>query len=80
MKNMLSGDENDPNVAGDSPVPETTTTGGTIASATSANKLPSGSGPGTTGRASLDNLTTGTSGELHLPTSFQILFFPSNHC
>ena len=67
---MLSGDEINPNpnsAAGDSMVPETATTGGTTA--TSTNKLPAGSGPGTTGRTSLDNPTTRTSmampGELH---------------
>ena len=69
---MLSGDENNPNpnpaVAGDATVPETTTAGGTTATS-AANKLPAGSGPGTTGRTSLDNPTTRSSmampGELH---------------
>ena len=69
---MLSGDENNPNpnsaVAGDATVPETTTTGGTTATS-ATNKLPAGSGPGTTGRTSLDNPATRTSmampGELH---------------
>ena len=68
---MLSGDEINPNpnsaVAGDATGPETTTTGGTTT--TSTNKLPAGSGPGTTGRTSLDSPTTRTSmampGELH---------------
>lgn len=65
VKNMLSGDEinHNPNsaVAGDSTMPETVgTTGGTTATST-INKLPSGSGPGTTGRTSLDNPTTRTS-------------------
>ena len=69
---MLSGDENNPNpnsaVAGDSTVPETATTGGTTTTS-ATNKLPAGSGPGTTGRTSLDNPTTRSSmampSELH---------------
>lgn len=65
---MLSGDQNKPNpnsALGDSAVPETPTTGGTT-----ENNLPSGSGPGATGRTSLYNPTTTTftitmPGELH---------------
>ena len=56
VKNMLSGDQNNPNpnsAPGDSTVPETAATGGTT-----ANNLPSGSGPGTTGRTWLYNPTT----------------------
>ena len=68
---MLSGDEINPNpnsASGDATVPETATAGGTPATS-ATNKLPAGSGPGTTGRTSLDNPTTRTSmampGELH---------------
>ncbi|KIK01701.1 hypothetical protein K443DRAFT_553250 [Laccaria amethystina LaAM-08-1] len=74
VKNMLSGDENNPNpnsnsiAAGDDSVPETTASSTTAA--TPANKLPAGSGPGTTGRTSLDNPTTRTSGELDPPGDY----------